>query len=407
MQRPGSHPSTWASCSARRSDRTVTARAPASRGTGGAHAPARRALRRRWTAAARRDRGEHGRGPGGDRSLAGRPAAERVAGARGRRRRPRAGARTASSTRWCRAAAAGRRGATCARPAWCWSPRSCSFPAMDPPRYLLPLQAEPWRHALARQSTPGRRARVALRAARALPLGGSLLADALPAVAIVARRPRADPLMAWVERLGGGTRPTAHAVVATSWRGPARPDRPALLRAAESRAVGRREGVPRRARRRPQLLDRLGVAAARGRCAGPAPACDGAGCRRPGTGGNRPRRPPGGRAARGAPDRFAEIAGRDRSWQERWNRATAAPARLSRSRLEAELMGAAAELADSIPDEAAYRGWLAARCSRARRRAPCPPWRGTTTSRCGTSSWTTAARSACWIGRRQRRTAFR
>ena len=36
---------------------------------------------------------------------------------------------------------------------------------------------------------------------------------------------------------------------------------------------------------------------------------------------------------------------------------------MSRSQLELELIGAAAELAGSIPDEAAYRRWLAARCS--------------------------------------------
>ncbi len=99
-------------------------------------------------------------------------------------------------------------------------PPLVELPGHGPPRYLLPLREEPWSHALARQIEARPRARVALRTARALPFGPSLLADALPAVGIVARPARADRLVAWVERLGGGTRPTADAVVATSWRGP-------------------------------------------------------------------------------------------------------------------------------------------------------------------------------------------
>ncbi len=145
--------------------------------------------------------------------------------------------------------------------------------------------------------------------------------------------------------------------------GPARTDRPALLRCRGSRAVGRRESVRgkrdggpaarppwRRGSARPVrgsrgCLRRGGLPAARYWWKPSSPAA---------------RRPS---CSESAPDRFAEIVGAICSWQERWNRASAAPARLSRSRLEAELMGAAAELADSIPDEAAYQGWLAARCS--------------------------------------------
>ena len=95
------------------------------------------------------------------------------------------------------------------------------FPGGGVPRYLLPLQAAPWRHGLNHQIGARPRARRGLLAARALPFGGSLLARALPTVGIVARPAGAEPLAAWVARLGGETRPTAAAIVATSWRGPA------------------------------------------------------------------------------------------------------------------------------------------------------------------------------------------
>ena len=151
------------------------------------------------------------------------------------------------------------------------------------------------------------RARAALRAARALPLGGSILADALPAVAIVARRPRADPLMAWVDRLGGGTRPTAHAVVATSWRGPNGPIVLHCFAPAEAEPWGVAK-VAQESAMEAHLLDRLGVAAraagarvprllATGRVAGGPVLVETVLMGRPAA-----------EVLRGAPGRFAEIA---------------------------------------------------------------------------------------------------
>jgi aminoglycoside phosphotransferase len=52
-------------------------------------------------------------------------------------------------------------------------------------------------------------------------------------------------------------------------------------------------------------------------------------------------------------------------WLDRWNRATAQPARLDRALLERELLGPAAVLAPELPNGSAYLEWLALRAAEA------------------------------------------
>ena len=285
-------------------------------------------------------------------------------------------------------------------------PPLVELPGHGPPRYLLPLQVEPWRHALARQIEARPRARVALRAARALPLGGPILADALPAVAIVARRPRADPLMAWVERLGGGTRPVAHAVVATSWRGPHGPIVLHCFAAAEAEPWGVAK-VSEDSATESDLLDRLAVAARAAGARVPRPLATGRVAGGPVLVETVLAGRPAAELLREAPHRFAEIVAAICSWQERWNRATRGT-----GEPEPEPAGGGADgrrppswRARSPMKPPIEAGWRSA--ARRSPRAASLPWQGTTTSRCGTSLWTTTVRSACWIGRRQRPKGFR
>ncbi len=211
--------------------------------------------------------------------------------------------------------------------------------------------------------SPAPRSRRRSRAARALPFGrldpGRCAAGGRNRGPATARRP-AHGLgrAAWRRDAAGRARRRGDQLA-----GAARADRPALLRARRKPSHGASRRWPRRARRRPICSTAWASRRAR-------PVRGSRGClRRGGLPAARCWWKPSLPAARrpscswSAPDRFAEIAAAICSWQERWNRATATPASVSRSRLEQELMGPAAELAGSIPDEAAYRGWLAARCS--------------------------------------------
>ncbi|MEA2361210.1 MAG: hypothetical protein QOD71_355 [Thermoleophilaceae bacterium] len=233
-------------------------------------------------------------------------------------------------------------------------PPLAQFPGGGFPRYLLPLEAAAWRHALTHQIDANPQARRALLAARALPFGSSLLVHALPSVGIVARPPGAEPLAAWVADLGGEARPTAQAVVATSWRGPrgpivlhcfgpgeAEPWGVAKV-AEESEAEGRaldELGQPARAAgaRVPRVL-------AKGRVAGRPVLVETVVSGRPAAD-----------ALTRSPGRYAEVIGAIADWQRRWNLQTV----VSGSRLEQEVLGPATELAGTLPDT--YLAWLTAR----------------------------------------------
>ena len=223
------------------------------------------------------------------------------------------------------------------------------------PRYLVPLRAEPWRHALTEQIGARPRSRLALRAARALPGGTALLVRALPSVGIVARRAGAKPLADWVAGLAGGARPAAHAVVATSWRGPAGPTVMRCFEAGDSQPWG---------------VAKVGLGGA-GEAGALRQLGDGAreaGARIPQllAGGRLGDRPvlvetvvsgsPAARELMRSPGRFAELAGAIADWLDRWNTDTREiPA--SARRLDTELAELALELA--LPD--AYGSWLAER----------------------------------------------
>jgi hypothetical protein len=229
------------------------------------------------------------------------------------------------------------------------------LPGGAAPRHLVPLQAEPWRYALTEQIGSRPRARQALRAARALPGGAALLARALPSVGLVARHSGAKPLFDWVTGLDGERRPAAHAVVATSWRGPAGPIVMRCFAPAESQPWGVAKlgpdsaeearaleqlgaGVQSAGARLPQLL-------ASGRLGDRAVLVETV------LGGR-----PAARVLMRSPTRFAELAGAIADWLERWNRETRQTAPSGRP-LDTELLDLVSDLA--LPDD--YGSWLAER----------------------------------------------
>jgi hypothetical protein len=240
-------------------------------------------------------------------------------------------------------------------------PPLVQLPSGAAPRYLLPLRRGPWRSALADQVGARPRARAALRAAAAVPFGRVMLALALPTVGIVARRPGAEPLAAWVAGMGPQRRAIADAVVATSWRGA----EGAIVLSCFGPRAGEPWGVAKVA---PDSaieaghLDRLGGAARA------------AGARVPevlatGQVGARPvviQAPVSGRLAAGllmrSPGRFGDTAGSLTEWLERWNRATVQTTSAG-GHLERELLEPATELATAFPGGPAYRDRLAARCA--------------------------------------------
>jgi hypothetical protein len=220
------------------------------------------------------------------------------------------------------------------------------------PRYLLPLHARPWRHMLEHEVGAHPRARRALAAAAALPSGVRLLAASLPSVGVIARRAGAAPLAAWLERLRGDTRKTAHVAALTSWRGPAGPILLFCFAEGEDRPWGvAKLGSPREA----QQLERLGADARAAGARVPRLLATGAVGDRPvlvetAVGGW-----PAARLLTATPERFAEVSGGIAAWLERWSAVTARRATLSPARLEREL------LRQDLP--ASYRDWLADRCA--------------------------------------------
>ena len=236
------------------------------------------------------------------------------------------------------------------------------LPAADSPRYLLPLRTEPWRHALGQVVAARPLGRRILLRAQALPFGNPLLFNAMPAVGIVARRPGADPLLTWVARLGGETRETTDAVVATSWRGP---EAPVVLHCfargeADPWGVAKvAEGSSTEA----ELLDAVGVTARAAGVRVPRRLASARLARRsvvvesvvPGR--------PAADVLRRSPVRFVELATGIATWLERWNVSTAEAEGASAGRLREELLDRAGELEPLIPGGRAYRSWLAERCT--------------------------------------------
>jgi len=239
--------------------------------------------------------------------------------------------------------------------------RLVHLPATGLPRYLIPLERDPWRHALTRQVAAHPRVRRALIALREPPLGASLLQAALPTVGVVARRPGAEPLAAWTGRLEGETRRTGRTIVATSWRGASGPILLLCFADGEREPWGIAKLAPA-AEREARSLDRLGGAAR-------------------GAGALVPRLLASGRAGGGPvlveslvdgrsaaelltrrPERFLAIATGISEWQERWNRATRGTAAGAADQVGRDVLLAADELGDSLPHGAAYRSWIAARC---------------------------------------------
>jgi hypothetical protein len=222
------------------------------------------------------------------------------------------------------------------------------------PRYLLPVQAGPWRHMLDHEIGAHPRVRAGLSAATSLPSGARLLAEALPGAALVARRRRAAPLAAWLDELDGDIRPTAHVALATSWRGPRGPVVLFCFAEGEDRPWGVAK-VGADAAREAQRLEELGADARAAGAAVPRLLARGAAGAHPVLMGSAVG---GGTAARlleADPDRLPDVARPVADWLERWATATARPATVSADWLERTVLD------DALP--ASYRAWLSGRCA--------------------------------------------
>jgi hypothetical protein len=236
------------------------------------------------------------------------------------------------------------------------------LPGQGPPRYLVPLDARVWTHALRHLIDARPRIRAALVALRALPFGQRLLAAALPAVGIIARPSGGAPPDAWVSALAGQTRPGARLVLAAGWRWPLGPV-VAYCFAANERAPWGIVKVGPDCAREARTLAQLGASA------------EAAGVRVPGllatgTVGDRPALAetvvsgePAARLLDRSPERFEDVAGALAGWLERWHDATARRTRVSASLLERELMDPLAAVGAELAGGAGYRESLATRCA--------------------------------------------
>jgi hypothetical protein len=234
----------------------------------------------------------------------------------------------------------------------------------DQPRYFVPLASEPWRYAMTSQISARPLARGVLAGLGSSSPGRTLLGAALPAVGLVARRPGAAPLAAWVAGLEGEIREVATVTVATSWRDSGVPLVLSCFAPREPQPWGVAKLGPYSLAETERVQEFGGAAGL-------------AGVRVPsllaaGRAGEWPvlvqtvvpGRPAADVLAR-SPGQFDELVETLCAWLERWNRATAATAS-ALDALEAELLRPARELEEEwdapLPD--GYRTWLAARVER-------------------------------------------
>jgi hypothetical protein len=225
------------------------------------------------------------------------------------------------------------------------------------PRYFVPLASAPWSYAMTSQISARPLARRALARLGSSPPGRSLLRAALPSVGLVARRPGAAPIAAWVAELEGEVRQVASTILATSWRGPAGPLVLSCFAPGEPEPWGVAKLGPSSLAETEHLRE-FGEAAAL------------AGVRVPsllatGSAGDWPvlvqtvaPGRPGAEVLARSPGHLDGLVEELSGWLERWNQATATTA-VGRDVLDAELLCPASELAEELPD--GYAGWLAAR----------------------------------------------
>ena len=221
------------------------------------------------------------------------------------------------------------------------------------PRHLIPLAPRPWRYMLTQEVGAHARIRAGLLAAAGLPFGQRLLAEALPAAAVIARAPRAPRLAAWIERIAGEVRATAHLATLTSWRGPEGAVVAHCFAAGEDAPWGVAKVAPG-SEREAHTLEVLGSDAGAAGARVPRLLAVGALA----AGSVVVESPVGGRPAARMlmtdPERYGDVAGRIAGWLERWSAASARRGELTAARLEREL------LRHDLPPS--YRDWLAARC---------------------------------------------
>jgi hypothetical protein len=222
------------------------------------------------------------------------------------------------------------------------------------PRYLLPMQARPWRHMLDREIGAHPRVRGGLSGAVSLPSGARLLAESLPGAALVARRRHAAPLAAWLDGLEGDTRPTAHVAVVTSWRGPAGPVILFCFAEGDDRPWGVAKLAPD-ALREAQLLDQLGPDARAAGAGVPRVLARGVAGAHPVLVESPVTGTSAARVLAAAPERLSGVAHAVAGWLQRWSTATAQPTTVSADWLERIVLD------DDLPPS--YRAWLGDRCA--------------------------------------------
>jgi hypothetical protein len=93
------------------------------------------------------------------------------------------------------------------------------FPNWESSRYLVPLSAIPARYAFWNLFPTRWWKRQLSRTVLRVPRGGKFLANVLPCVSLVARRPGDRPLFHWLRQFDDDLEPFRSVIVSTSWRG--------------------------------------------------------------------------------------------------------------------------------------------------------------------------------------------
>jgi Phosphotransferase enzyme family len=93
------------------------------------------------------------------------------------------------------------------------------FPNWESSRYLLPLTEIPARYAFGNLFPTRSWKRQLSRTVLRMPGGGKFLANVLPCVSLVGRRPGERPLFHWLRQFDGDLEPLRSVIVSTSWRG--------------------------------------------------------------------------------------------------------------------------------------------------------------------------------------------
>ena len=240
------------------------------------------------------------------------------------------------------------------------------LPSVAESRHLIPLEHAPARHAFARivPLVPWKRrvagAVLAVRGAAGFALAGD-------GVALLARRPGARPLFDWLPVPGAVDGADRGVVVSAAWRGEgASIVLHPLARGAHPPVVAKLSLGPPSAQATERLrLEQLGPTARRAGAAAPTPLADAALDGAPVLIETRIDGDVQAPVLARRPSHLERTLSRVCAWLESWQRLTATSARLTRQRLEAEILVPAESLAPRLSGGAGYLAALAARCEAA------------------------------------------